>query len=392
MKVLYCDATLGVSGDMFLGALVDLGVPIETLREAADAAGIENWRITSERVRRKGIAATRVEIEVDEGRRHRRLSDVCELIEKSSLGAWVKGQAAAVFERIARAESEAHGEAIEEIHFHEVGALDAVVDVVGTLAGVGELGVLEIVASPVAVGSGTIETAHGALPVPAPATAAMLRGFGITGGDLEGECSTPTGVALLLQLASSQGGVPDMTLAKVGWGAGFRDAPTHPNCFRLLLGERAEGTGDTVVVLETNVDDMPAQLVGPLYERLLGAGALDVTVASVQMKKGRPGMAISVIAEPARRLALEEVLFRETTTLGVRHTTARRTVLERRIVTVACAYGSIDVKEGLRGGKVVTATPEFDQCLAAARAHDAAVRDVCDAARAAWAKRKERPD
>ena len=392
MKVLYCDATLGVSGDMFLGALVDLGVSIETLRSAAGAVEIETWRITGERVRRKGITATRVGVEVDEDHRHRRLSDVCELIEKSSLDAWVREQAVAVFERIARAESEVHDEALEEICFHEVGALDAVIDVVGTLAGLRELGAEEIIASPVAVGSGTVNAAHGALPVPAPATAALLRGFEVTGGNLDGECCTPTGVALLRQVASSQGGVPDMTLAKVGCGAGFRDASTHPNCFRLMLGERADNSGDTVVVLETNVDDMPAQLAGPLYERLLAAGALDVTVTAVQMKKGRPGMQISVIADPATRGALEEVLFRETTTLGVRCSTARRTVLERRGVTVECAYGTIDVKEALRGTEVVTATPEFDQCIAAANAHGAAVREVCDAVRAAWARRKERGD
>ena len=390
MKVLYCDATLGVSGDMFLGALVDLGVSIEILREAARAAGIENWRITGERVQRKGLAATRVTVDVEEGHCHRSLSDMCKLIAKSSLDTWVKGQAVAVFERIARAESEVHGKALEEIHFHEVGALDAVIDVVGTLAGIGELGAHEIIASPVAVGSGTVQAAHGVLPVPAPATAALLRGFEVTGGDLEGECSTPTGVALLVQLAASQGAVPDMTLAKVGCGAGSRDASTHPNCFRLLMGERADGAGDVVVVLETNVDDMPAQLVGPLYERLLAAGALDVTVTAVQMKKGRPGLLISVIAEPAGREALEEILFRETTTLGVRRHTARRTVLERRGVTVECRYGKIDVKEALRGGQVVTATPEFDQCLAAAKAHGTAVREVCDAVRAAWARGKER--
>jgi len=375
---------------MFLGALVHLGVPIETLREAARAAGIENWRITSERVLRKGLAATRVTVDVEEGHCHRRLSDMCELIEKSSLDAWVKEQAVAVFERIARAESEVHGKAIEEIHFHEVGALDAVIDVVGTLAGIGELGAHEIIASPVAVGSGAIQAAHGVLPVPAPATAALLRGFEVTGGDLDGECSTPTGVALLVELASSQGGVPDMTLAKVGCGTGSRDASTHPNCFRLLMGERAEGAGDVVVVLETNVDDMPAQWVGPLYERLLAAGALDVTVTAIHMKKGRPGLLISVIAEPAGREALEEILFRETTTLGVRRHTARRTVLERRVVAVECRYGKIDMKEALRGGEVVTATPEFDQCLAAAKACGAPVREVCDAARAAWTKGKER--
>jgi len=389
LTILYCDATLGVSGDMFLGALVDVGVPVETIRSAVGDTGIERWQIRHERVERKGIAASRVIVEVEEEPAHRRLADVRAIIERSSLDEYVKEGALAVFERIASAEGKVHAKPLEQVHFHEVGALDAVIDVVGTLAGVQHLGVDEVVASPIATGAGTVHASHGVLPVPAPATAELLRGAAVTGGDLEGECSTPTGVALLLHLASRQGGLPDATIARVGYGAGSRDAATHPNCLRLFVCEAGDREADTVCVLETNIDDMPAQLVGPLYDRLFEAGALDVYATGVQMKKGRPGLLLTVVAPPAKRAVLEEIIFRETTTLGVRRHSAARAKLARRMVPVETRFGKIDVKIGILDGEAVTAAPEFEECLAAAREHSVPVKDVCDVARAAYLASRE---
>ena len=391
MKVLYCDATLGVSGDMFLGALVDLGVPLESITAAVDAVGVSGADISAEPVTRRGIRATRVVVEVREDHHHRTLADIHRIIIDSSLDDAVKTSALAVFQRLADAEAAVHGRPVEEIRFHEVGALDAVIDVVGAATGLHELAPDLIVSSPVAVGTGFVTAQHGVLPVPAPATTELLRGAAVTGGQLQGECSTPTGVAILRHFAPRQDDLPSMTIENVGVGAGGRDPDTHPNCFRLLLGRQSSSRSDTVQLIETNVDDMSPQCVAYLFDALLQAGALDVYATAVQMKKGRPGFLLTVITAPEKRPVLEEIIFRETTTIGLRYYDSRRTTLDRSLRTVDTPFGKIDVKLSSLDGRVITVSPEYDHVARAARAHGVPFREVHHAARASALREETEP-
>ena len=384
-RVAYFDCASGASGDMVLGAVVDLGLPVERLREELDALALPGYRLEARRVTRSGLAATQVDVVADApAPGHRHLRHILELLAASRLEPEVKEAAASLFRRLAEAEAAVHGTSVEKVHFHEVGAVDSIVDIVGGVIALRWIGASRFVASALNVGTGTVTMSHGTFPVPPPATARLVTGVPVY-GEGEGELLTPTGALLVTAHASAYGPLPPMRIEKTGHGAGGRETKGRPNVLRLIVGEEATtSAGDRVVVLETEVDDASPQVLGPLVDRLLAEGALDAFFTPVQMKKGRPGVLVTVLAEPRRREALEELLFRETTTLGVRHQEWERTVLERDTVTVATGYGPIRVKIGRRYGILYNAWPEFDDCQRAADERGVAVKEVLAAALAAW--------
>ena len=404
-RVVYFDCASGASGDMLLGALVDLGLPLDALRAELAKVPLGGYRLEATRVHRSGLQATKVDvvIEGDHGHghhhhhehsdghahgEHRGLAQILDLLSRSALAAEVRDRAALLFRRLADAEAAVHGSRPEEVHFHEVGAVDSIVDIVGVVVGLAWLRADRFVASPLNVGTGTVTMSHGTFPVPPPATASLVKGVPVYGAG-DGELLTPTGALLVTGHATAYGPLPALKIERIGYGAGSRETPGRPNALRLIVGEEAVAPeNSSVLVLEAEVDDMSPQLLGPLIDRLLAAGALDAYYTGVQMKKGRPGVLITVLAEPAKREAAEELLFRETTTLGVRRQTWERTVLERDIVSVETAYGPVGVKVGRRGSVVYNAQPEFADCERAATAHEVPVKEVWGAALAAYRGRK----
>jgi uncharacterized protein (TIGR00299 family) protein len=384
-RVVYFDCASGASGDMLLGAVVDLGLPLGQLREELGRLRLGGFRLETRRVTRVGIAATKLDVLVDDpGPGHRHLRDILGLIEASGLDAEVKERSRALFRRLAEAEAAVHGTSPDDVHFHEVGAVDSIVDVVGGVIALRSLKASRFVASPLNVGSGSVTMAHGTFAVPPPATARLVAGVPVYGAG-EGELLTPTGALLVTAHATEYGPLPPMRIEATGHGAGSRETRGRPNVLRVIVGEEAGvAAGDRVLVLETEVDDAAPQLLGPLLDRLVSAGALDAFFTPVQMKKGRPGILVTVLADPQHREAIEELLFRETTTLGVRRQEWERTTLERDTVTVATGYGPIRVKIGRRGGTVYNAWPEFEDCQRAAAEKGVTVKEVLAAALAAW--------
>jgi uncharacterized protein (TIGR00299 family) protein len=387
-RIVYFDCASGASGDMLLGAVVDLGLPIEHLREALLKLPLSGYRLESRRVTRSGLAATKVDV-IAEGPSpaHRHLRHIVEMLDASGLDPAEKERAAGLFRRLAEAEAGVHGTSVEKVHFHEVGAVDSIVDIVGGVIALRWLGAARFAASPLNVGTGTVTMSHGTFPVPPPATAALVAGVPVYGAG-EGELLTPTGALLVTAHATEYGPLPAMRIERTGHGAGGRETKGRPNVLRLIVGEEAGApAGERVLVIETELDDAFPQLLGPLVDQLLAAGAKDAYFTPVQMKKGRPGVLVTVIADPSRREAIEELLFRETTTLGVRRQVWDRTVLDRETATVLTAYGPIRVKIGRRAGVVYNAWPEFDDCQRAAGEKGVAVKEVLAAALAAWRER-----
>ncbi len=366
----WLDCSAGVSGDMLLGALVDAGADLAVLQDAVDRVGVEPVRLVRSTVTRAGIGACKVDVVVAESPRTRTWSDVRVLLEGAELDLEVRRTALDVFARLAAAEAAVHRTTPEEVHFHEVGALDAVADVVGTAAGLAALGLTAVSASPVVLGSGTTRGAHGPLPVPPPAVVALLHGVPVLAGPVAKEMTTPTGAAVLASVVSAYGPLPPMVLRGSGTGAGGRDPAELANVLRLVLGDPAPGPGgqDGAVVLEANVDDLDPRLWPGVLAALLDAGALDAWLAPVLMKKGRPAHVLHVLCPPARLAALQEVALRETTTLGVRSYAVERRVLERAWRTVEVDGRPVRVKLGLLGGEVVNAVPEWEDVAAAAAA------------------------
>jgi hypothetical protein len=383
--VLYIDCANGAAGDMLLGALVDLGLPLEALQAELAKLPLGGYRLEAQRVQRSGLSAAKVDVRVDGHEHHHRgLDDLLRLLDASALSSEVQQRCAGLFRRLAQAEAAVHGTTPERIHFHEVGAVDSIVDIVGATWGLMSLGAARCVASPLNLGSGRVTMAHGTFPVPPPATARLVQGVPVT-ADGDGELSTPTGALLVTEFATSYGPLPPMRPRAVGYGAGTRDTPGRPNALRLIVGDEGPAAGrERVLLLEAQVDDMSPQLVGALIELLLGAGALDAWATPVHMKKGRPGLLLSALTPPERRAALEELLFRESTTLGVRALEAERALLEREVVPVETPYGRVGVKLGRRDGRVYNAQPEFDDCRRAAETHGVPIKEVHAAALAAW--------
>ncbi len=383
----YFDCFAGISGDMALGALLDAGGDLEALRTGLQGLDLEPFELDVSTVERGGIGATRVEVRAGPARAVRNWGDVRSLLGAARLPEAVRARALATFERLAEAEGRVHRVAPDQVHFHEVGAVDALVDVVGTALLMHDLGVEEAWASPVATGGGgRTRGAHGPLPVPAPAVLELLRGAPLHGGGVPAELTTPTGAAILAASVASFAELPPLRVASVGYGAGARQLDELPNLLRVILGERLRdevGAGDGGLVLEANLDDMLPELVPWVMERLLAAGAADVWLTPVQMKKGRPGIIISALCPPGSDAAVRAVLWRETSTLGVRGVPVRKWMLERRTVEVDLLGGKVRVKLGLEGGTVVNVAPEFADCARLADQSGRPLKEVMARAQAA---------
>ncbi|MFP5334899.1 MAG: nickel pincer cofactor biosynthesis protein LarC [Actinomycetes bacterium] len=373
----WLDCGSGVAGDMLLGALVDAGVPLPVLRSAVDAVAPEPVMLRAEDVRRAGVRATRVHVEGTESTTHRTWADVRAVLQGSSLDTAVRERALAVFARLAEAEGAVHGTSPDEVHFHEVGALDAIADVVGACAGFVHLGLAALHCSPVALGGGTVRTAHGRLPVPAPAVVALLAGAPTYGGPDDVELATPTGAALLAAHVTAWGHQPPMRVQRVGSGSGGRDLPGRPNVVRLLLGEPlSEPSGGEAVVLETNVDDLDPRLWPGVLTRLLDAGASDAWLTPVLMKKGRPAHTLHVLAPAAAVASLRRVVFTQTSAIGLRETSVGKVALDREAVTVDVDGQRVSVKLARLDGEVVNAQPEFEDVARAAAALGRPAKEV----------------
>lgn len=393
MRIGYLDCFSGVAGDMFLGALLDAGCRLDFLRDVAARLALPGVSLEARTVTRSGFTATQASVVVDEQEQpHRHLRHVLEILARAALAPEVAARAERVFRRIAEAEAEAHGVSIEKVHFHEVGAADALVDVVGVCAGLQSLGIQRLICSPIPTGFGTVTCAHGVLPVPAPATARILRGAPIFGGGIEAELTTPTGAALAVTLADEFGTLPEMKLSAVGCGAGTRDLSERANVLRLFVGESGESADcdcDEVCVLETQVDDCPGQNLAHAVTRALEAGALDAYIVPIIMKKSRPGQLMTLMCRHADAPKLEQLLFEETGTFGVRRFTARRSKLFREHATAETAYGPVRLKLGRRGSAIIRVWPEYEDCAALARSAGVPLRLIQDAAVRAWSRKQE---
>ncbi len=387
MKLLYLDCFAGISGDMFLGALIDLGVPETLVRDELAKLSLRGYQISTRRVVKQNISATKFdcleEIAVHHPLKapyeHRGYTEISKMIESSGLSSAVRDRAQRTFRRIGEAEAKIHGIPLEKVHFHEVGAVDSIVDIVGACVAVESLGVREIHALPPRLGSGFVETAHGRFPVPAPATLELLKGIPTQSSSDPVELVTPTGAALLAEFCTRFGPMPAMSIEKIGYGAGTRDLEKAPNVLRVVLGEAAIAAGseaDAVAILEANIDDMNPQLFGDVMDRLLAAGALDVFLTPVQMKKNRPGTLLTVLCERTHVDQMTELLLRHTTSFGVRVHEAQRRKLAREIVTVPTRFGEIEVKLGRLGDTVVNRSPEYESCKRAAAKAGVPVKDV----------------
>jgi uncharacterized protein (TIGR00299 family) protein len=364
MKLAYFDCASGISGNMILGAMLDAGLELDALQEALAALKVSGYEMEATRVQRKGLAGTLVDVRASEGQMARHLGDILEIIGESGLPGDVKEKAAAVFTRLAEVEAKIHGVSVEEIHFHEVGGLDAIVDVVGTIIGLKLLGIEEVYSSPLHLGKGFVKCAHGLLPVPAPATLELVKGLPVYGWDIEAELVTPTGAAIISTLAKFDP-PPPMRVERIGYGAGHRDLPI-PNLLRLVIAITYPHAGeleqDTVVLLETNIDDMNPEFYEYVMDKLFQKGALDVFLTPIQMKRNRPGTMLSVIVGQEDVDKMLGVIFEETTTLGVRIQEVRRKKLIRESVMLHTRYGSISVKVAKLDGVVKNVSPEYEEC------------------------------
>lgn len=401
MRIAYFDCPSGAAGDMILGALVDAGVPFEALQEGLAKLRLPGWSLERREVMKGAFRATKVDVHVhdhdhaagadhhhDHDHHHghhphpdRHLHDILALLDASDLPAPVKANAKRIFTRLGEAEARVHGTTIDHVHFHDVGAVDAIVDVTGACLGFHLLGIGEVHCSPLPIGGGFVTGAHGRMPVPGPATTELLKGFPMVDTGVQRELVTPTGAAILTTLATGRGVMPPMTLSAVGYGAGTADLET-PNLIRLFVGEGADPGGrETVMQLETTVDDMSPQLWDAVMERLFATGALDAYLTSVMMKKGRPGIVLTALCPADRINDLSRVLFEESPTIGVRWTPYQRALLDRETVTLATTYGEISFKVSRLDGRVVTVTPEFDEVRRIATAKGLPTREVLDMAR-----------
>jgi len=388
MKVGYLDCFSGISGDMCLGALVDVGVPVEHIESALADLPIAGFRLSVEGVTRAGIAATKATVEIDrnEPQPRRALQDVLDVLERGSLSAPVRQRAAGIFRNLAAAEAQVHGTTPEQVHFHDVGAVDAICDVVGTVAALDKLGLHELRFSTVALGGGTVASIHGQLPVPAPATALLLEGLPVRGGPVDFELATPTGAAILKTLGKPSALWPEMHIERLGYGAGDRDIEGFPNVLRLAVGtvgEEARTEADHVWLLEANLDDMTGEEVGFCLERLLAGGALDAYASPIHMKKGRPGIRLSVLCDGERLSTMEGLMWRDSSTFGIRRSLWQRSKLPRTLRQVETPWGRVNVKLGYLGEEAVRCEPEYEDCRRIAEREGLPLRQVYEAARRA---------
>jgi len=384
MKICYLDAFSGLSGDMTVGALIDAGADATALFDALGSLGTgAEFRV--EKTKRRGIAASKFYVTGGDGKTHRHLSHIVKMIDAAPLPLRAAARAKQVFERLGAAEAKVHGTSIEKVHFHEVGAVDSICDIVGACLAFELLGVDAVYCSPVNVGSGTVNTEHGVMPVPAPATAELLAGRPVYSRGPAMELTTPTGAAIATTLAAGFGPMPPMSVIGAGYGAGEKDFTEHANVLRATIGESTQATeATTIAVIEANIDDLTPEVLGYAMERLLGAGALDVSISPVVMKKNRAGHLLRVLATPASQEALAALVFAETSTLGLRIYAAERRVKARALVVVETPYGAVHVKISEDG----SFAPEFDDCRQVAEAKGIPLRRVMEAASFAYLKTK----
>jgi uncharacterized protein (TIGR00299 family) protein len=408
-QVMYVECRSGAAGDMLLAALIDLGLPVAELEDALGSLQLDH-RVVVSRVVRAGIAATKLDVEPRHGDvrqpdahphphapglmsedGHRSLDEIARLIQQSSLSERGRARAIALFHRLGEVEAAIHGVTLDRVHLHEVGAIDSIIDIVGLVFGLEWFGIEDIVVSPLNVGGGTVQIAHGRFPVPAPATLRLLEKAPIYNGGPDVELVTPTGALILSDYATAFGPMPALIPRRVGYGAGTRDFPSAPNVVRIVIGDRPSAEAATsarVTKVECEIDDMNPQLFGPAIDRLFNAGALDVFLTAIQMKKGRPGTLVTVLVPDERRPAICEVLFRETTTIGVRFETMEREVLAREWAVVHTKGGAVRIKVARRDGTVVNAVPEFGDCLRIAEATGRPVKEVQAEASSLWRGRR----
>ena len=394
MKILYFDCFAGAAGDMILGGLIDAGVPFEAVQQALGSLAVDGFTVSTDRVLKTGVSSLKFRVTehadpaADHGaatHRHYHLKHVYAAIEKSALSAAGKARALRMFQRLADAEAAIHGSTMDTVHLHEVGAVDSIIDIVGTVAAMEWMDAARVVVSPVNVGGGMVKTAHGVFPVPAPATVRLLGAMPTYSSGAQMETLTPTGALILTEYADAFGAMPAMRVTSVGYGAGDRDLPETPNAVRVFVGEAdAQAPAMQVAVLACEIDDMNPQIFGPLMDRLYAGGALEVFYAPVQMKKNRPGTLVTVVCRLHDRRHLTDLVFRETTTIGVRYHEMARECLDRETVPVTTPWGEVRVKVARRGADVLNAQPEFDDVAALAAAHGVPVKELHAHAMRAW--------
>ena len=367
-RIAYLDCVSGISGDMTLGALVDLGVDLQAIQHGIDSLGLPSCQLVTEEVKRHGFRATNLTVQHEPEHAHRHLHHITEMIDGSVLSDRQKQLARDVFTRLAEAEAKVHGSTLQKVHFHEVGAVDSIADIVGAAIAFDLLGVDEIVSSPIPTGHGFIQIAHGRVSVPAPATAELLKGIPLASCSVEAELTTPTGAAIVKTLANGFGPLPAMTIEQIGIGAGDKEFKEQGNVLRILVGTTTSSVStDQVEVLETNLDDTTGEVVGHTVNMLLNAGALDVYTTPIQMKKNRPATKLTVLCSTDAKPRMEAILFRETTTLGVRSWSAHRSVLLREAEEVQTKWGVVAGKRVTNPDGSVRFSPEFDACAAVAQ-------------------------
>jgi uncharacterized protein (TIGR00299 family) protein len=388
VRTAHFDCFSGISGDMTLAALLDAGVDAEKVRAGIASLGLP-IQIEIERVKKGGFASTYARVEAPEETSHRFLPEIEEILARGRLTPKQRDLASRIFRRLAEAEAAVHGTTIDKVHFHEVGALDSIADIVGSAIALDLLGAQRFTSGPVATGTGMVKCAHGLMPIPTPATAELLKGVPLRASSIKAELTTPTGAAILTTIVDEWIDQPAMTIERIGHGAGKRELIEQPNLLRLFVGTASEGTqypgeSDRVWVLETNLDDLPAEVIGYCYDRLFEAGALDVFTTPIFMKKNRPGVLLTVLAPEANLAVMEDILFRETTTLGIRRHLAERHKLQRRARTVDTPWGPVRGKLGWREGRPPVFSPEYEDCARVAHENNVALREVYAQAQRAY--------
>lgn len=388
MKAAYLDCFSGISGNMFLGALLDAGLPEQVLREALDSLNLSGYQLLVKRVEKCGIRALHVDVEMTSRHHHRHLADIIKIIDKSKLNDAVKMRASAVFHRLAVAEAKVHGTSVDKVHFHEVGAVDAIVDIVGVVFAVDWLGITSMYASGLRTGKGFVKAAHGVMPIPAPATAELLHGIPWYAGDVEKELVTPTGAALVAELCNGFGDRPSGFREEItAYGAGTWEL-SIPNVVRLGVGRIQAENAPSCWLLETNIDDSTPEIMAYAVERLLAAGALDVWTTPIQMKKGRPGVQLSVLSAQGQVKDLERCLFEETSTIGIRRTSVERTIADRESISVKTMWGEVRMKVAYHEGLEVNAAPEYEDCRRISMEKDIPLKTVFQQTISDWRKTK----
>ncbi len=383
MKTLYFDCFAGASGNMVLGALIAAGVDSSVLKSELEKLNLPEFEIAVEKVDRSGISSTHVRVEIPDEKNHRHLPEIERIINESSLSDSVRERSIEIFRQLAEAEASVHGIELSKVHFHEVGAFDAIIDIVGSCIGFEMLGIQRFAASKIHVGSGFVDMAHGKFPVPPPAVTKLLETIPFYSTEIEGELITPTGAAIISTLCDNYGPIPELTLEATGYGAGTRTYEKFPNVLRVMVGETADSSEsshtETLSVLETNIDDLSPQILGHFMERALAEGALDCWFTPIQMKKNRPATLVSVLCHIADEQKFLELFYRETSTIGVRVRRVQRHSLEREVTKVETEFGKVDIKKSYLNGEAVNSKPEFEDLKAAAAASGVSVKAVADA-------------